>query len=81
MNVRAEARTLQNSCCAPRVCEDPDALAMEFNEIVEGACVVAVVLGAVVESCTVWAEGSGDEDALVRKCGCGVASKRDEAPT
>jgi hypothetical protein len=53
-----------------------DTLAMELDEIGEGAGVIAVIFGAVVESCAVWTEGSGDEDALVRKCGYDLAGER-----
>src|SRR6185437_2556562 len=43
--------------------EDLDALAMEAYEIVVGAVVIAVVLGALVESRAVRAQRGGNEDA------------------
>jgi len=39
---------------------------VELNKVVEGAVVLAVVFGAIVERCTVWAERCSDDDTAVR---------------
>ena len=55
--------------------KDLDSITMEFDEVGEGAGVVAVVFGAVVKCCAVGSEGRSDEDAAAGKCGCGFAGQ------
>ncbi len=59
--------------------EDRDALAVELDQGGVGAVVVAVVFGAVMEGCSVRAEGCGDEDAAGGVFGSGLAGESDGA--
>ena len=52
---------------------------MEFNQIIEGAGVVAVVFGAVVKGRAVGSERCGDDDTAAAKCGDGFTSQRDRS--
>ena len=60
-----------------RIREYVDSVGMELDEIGEGAGVVAVIFGAIVESCTIGAERCCDDDAAIGECGCSFASQRD----
>jgi hypothetical protein len=59
--------------------ESLNSLGMEFDEIVEGTGLVAVVFGAVVECCAVGTERSGNDDASIRKGLRGFAGECDGA--
>ena len=55
--------------------EHVNACAVEFDEIVEGAGVVAVIFRAVMERCAVGAEGCSDKDAALGIESCGLAGE------
>jgi hypothetical protein len=59
--------------------EDIDALSMKFDQVIEGAGVVAVVFGAVMECCAVGSERCGDEDTAIGIRCYGLAGERNRA--